>query len=97
MEIGPVVAPAGTIVVICVAEIRLKLAFVPLNLTEVAPVKFVPFIVTLVPGDPLAGEKLLMVGSGCVTVKLSVLVTVPPGVMMVIGPLVAPAGTVVVI
>ena len=75
----------------------MKLAFVLLNLTTVAPVKLVPSIVTLVPAGPLVGEKLPMVGVDCVTMKLSVLVTVPAGVMMLIGPLVAPCGTVAVI
>ena len=36
----------------------------PLNLTLVAPVKFVPVIVTLEPAAPLAGEKPEMVGAG---------------------------------
>jgi hypothetical protein len=39
-----------------------KLALAPLNVTAVAPVKFVPLIVTLAPTGPLAGVKLAMVG-----------------------------------
>src|SRR4026208_1445726 len=62
MEIGPVVAPLGTVVVICVAEITLKVAFVLLNLTAVATVKLEPVIVTFVPVGPLTGEKLFIVG-----------------------------------
>ena len=58
-----------------------------------APVKFVPLIVTLVPTGPLVGEKLVMVG-GLVTVKLLLLVAVPSGVVTLTGPVVAPAGTV---
>src|SRR5437762_4502809 len=60
--IEPVVAPAGTVAVIVVAEPTVKLALVPLNSTAVAPVKFVPLIVTLVPTGPLAGAKLVIVG-----------------------------------
>src|SRR5256885_13275473 len=57
--IGPLVAPAGTVAVIAVAELTVKLALVPLNSTALAPVKFVPLIVTLVPTGPLAGVKLV--------------------------------------
>ena len=71
----------------------MKLAAVPLNATAVAPVKFVPPIVTLVPAGPLAGVKLVIVG-GLSTVKLLALVAVPPGVVTLTGPVVAPAGTV---
>ena len=71
----------------------MKLALTPLNVTDVAPVKFVPLIVTLVPTGPLAGAKLVIVG-GLSTVKLPVLFAVPPGVVTLSGPVVAPAGTV---
>ena len=71
----------------------MKLALTALNVTAVAPVKFVPLIVTLVPSGPLAGVKLVIVGAG-ITVKLLVLVAVPPGVVTLSGPVVAPAGTV---
>ena len=64
-------------------------ALVPLNFTAVAPVKFVPVIVTLAPAGPLAGVKLVIVG-GTGTVKLLALVAVPPGVVTLIGPVVAP-------
>jgi hypothetical protein len=56
--IGPEVAPAGTVAVICVGEFTAKLAFRPLNLTAVAPVKLRPIIVTCVPANPAAGEKI---------------------------------------
>jgi hypothetical protein len=69
----------------------------PLNLTAVAPVKFVPVIVTLVPARPLVGVKLVMVGAGTVTVKLPVEVPVPDGVVTKIGPVVAVEETVAVI
>jgi hypothetical protein len=95
--IGPDVAPLGTVAVIDVAEFTEKLALVPLKRTAVAPVKFVPLIVTVVPTGPLVGEKPVMVGALAVTVKLLLLVAVPPGVLTLSGPDVAPLGTVAVI
>jgi hypothetical protein len=94
--IFPVVVPSGTVVVIDVPDTTLKVALIPLNLTAVASVKFVPVIVTLVPTDPIVGVKEVMVGSWS-TVKLVALVAEPPEVVTLIGPVVAPAGTVVVI
>ena len=95
---GPVVAPAGTLAVIAVAEFTVKLALVPLNCTAVAPVKFVPLIVTLVSTGPLLGAKLAIVGGlETVTVKLLALLAVPPAVVTLIGPVAAPAGTLAVI
>ena len=55
--------------------------------------KFVPVIVTWVPGSPFVGVKLVMVGS-C-TVKSVALVPVPSPTVTEIGPVVAPEGTVV--
>src|SRR5205823_9075528 len=78
---------------ICVAEFTVKVAVVPLNFTDVAPMKFVPLIVTLVPTVPVVGEKLVIVG-GLVTMKELLLVAVPSGVVTLTGPVVAPAGTV---
>src|SRR2546422_202810 len=77
-----------------VSEVTVKLAFTPLNVTAVAPVKFVPLSVTLVPTGPLVGVKLVIVGGLAVTVKLLALVAVPPGVVTLSGPVVAPLGTV---
>ena len=71
----------------------MKLAALPLKRTALAPVKFVPVIVTPVPTGPLVGVKLAIVGAG-ITVKLAALVAVPPGVVTLTGPVVAPAGTV---
>ena len=71
----------------------MKLALTPLNLTAVAPVKVVPLIVTVAPTAPLVGVKPVIVGAG-MTVKLVALVAVPPGVMTLTGPVVAPVGTV---
>jgi hypothetical protein len=70
-----------------------KLAGLPLNVTAVAPVKLVPLIVTPIPTRPLVGVKLVMVGGG-ITMKLFVLIAVPPGVATPSGPVVVPAGTV---
>ena len=92
--IGPVVAPAGTVAAISWGETSVNTAFTPLNRTAVAPVKLVPLIVTLVPTGPLAGAKLVIVGALALTVKLVELVAVPPGVVTLTGPVVAPAGTV---
>ncbi len=93
----PVTAPVGTVAVICVEELTVKLADTPPNFAEVAPVKFVPMIVTTVPALPLAGENEVMVGAPVVTVKFFELVALPAGVVTVIFPVVAPDGTVAVI
>jgi len=66
-EILPVVAPVGTVAVICVAEFTVKVvAFVVLNFTEVVvkpvPLKFVPLILTDVPTGPKAGVNEVIVG-----------------------------------
>jgi len=76
-----------------VGEFTVKAALTPLKITAVAPVKFVPLMVTLVPSGPAVGEKLVIVGA-LTTVKLFALVAVPPGVVTLTGPVVAPAGTV---
>jgi len=68
-----------------------KLAAIPLKLTAVAPVKFVPLIATLLPTGPLVGAKLAIVGA---TAKLVALVAVPLGAVTLSGPVVVPAGTV---
>src|SRR6266446_5323544 len=86
--IVPVAAPVGTVAVICVAELTVNVAVVPLNFTAVAPVNAVPVIVTLAPTAPLVGEKLVMVG-GETTVKELALVPVPPAVVTLIVPVVA--------
>ena len=68
-----------------------------MNRTPLTAVKWFPLIVTEVPATPLEGEKPLMVGALLpVTVKLDELVAVPPGVVTVILPVVAPLGTVAV-
>ena len=89
---NPVVAPAGTIAVIAKAVSPVIVATVPLNVTDVAPLRFVPDIVTAVPAGPVAGARPLIVG-GCTTVKLAAVVYGPPGVVIEMGPVVAPLGT----
>jgi hypothetical protein len=93
-EILPFVAAAGTIAVTRIDELTVKLALVPLNLTDVAPVSPVPLITTLIPTGPLVGLKLSIVGT---TVKVPALVAVPPPVITEIFPVAASTGTVAVI
>jgi len=63
-EIWPLLEQFGTLVLICVELSTLNDAAWPLNLTLVAPVKFVPLTVTVVLTPPLVGEKLEIVGAG---------------------------------
>src|SRR5262245_1936038 len=90
----PELAPVGTVAVIRVADLTVNTAGAPLNLTAVAPVKFIPFTTTLAPAAPVVGENPVIRGP---TAKLVALAAVPPGVATVIGPVVAFAGTVAVI
>lgn len=60
--IGPSVAPVGTVVVISVSETTVNVARVPSKTTRLAPVKPVPFTVTVVPTGPLLGLKSVIVG-----------------------------------
>ena len=55
--IFPVVVPAGTVVLIWLPEITVKLAGTPLKATAVAPVSSLPKTVTAVPTGPLIGVK----------------------------------------
>jgi hypothetical protein len=96
-EILPVAAPAGTTVVICVGELTVNAAFTVPNRTTVVPLKPVPVSTTVVPTGPFVGEKELITGAPCVTVKLVVVVAVPEGEVTDIAPEVAPAGTTAVI
>jgi hypothetical protein len=92
---GPVVAPDGTVVVIEVAETTVNVAVVPLNFTPVTPVKLDPVMVTAVPTGPMVGENDVITGSPMT--KLAALTPVLIGVVTLIFPVVAPAGTVAVI
>ena len=85
-EIVPVVAPFGTVAVICVPESTVNVADLLFeNFTAVAPVKFVPVIVTDVPPGPELGVNEVIVGTP-VTVKSVELVAVPPAVVTLILP-----------
>src|SRR6185369_13627095 len=94
--IRPVVAPVGTVALICAEDTTVKLAVTPLNLTDVATPKPLPLMVTVVPTGPLAGENEDTTG-GPVTVNEPVLCPVPAAVVTLIRPVVAPAGTVALI
>lgn len=64
---APVTVTAGAVAVIDVAEMTLNpVAGVVPNFTAVAPVRFVPVMVTTVPPrmDPVAGDSAVMVGGG---------------------------------
>jgi hypothetical protein len=88
--IRPVVALAGTVAEILVELTTVNTADLPLNATRVAPVNPDPRMVTMVPTDPDVGENLSILGR---TLKDVELAAVPPDVLTVIGPVVAPAGT----
>src|SRR6267143_1811595 len=90
---GPLVGAKLVIVGGSTTVNALQLALTALNVTEVAPVKFVPLMVRLVPTGPLVGAKLVIVG-GSTTVNALELVAMPPGVVTLSDPVVAPAGTV---
>ena len=70
---GPATAPVGTVAMMVVAFVTVKLACALLeNLTDVTPVKFVPVMVKLLPIAPLDGLTLLTVGQlVCVIVNVS--------------------------
>jgi hypothetical protein len=101
-EILPEPVLYGTAVVIVVVEEELTDAVEMLNLRMLFAglvSKLVPEIVTAVPGVPMAGVNPLMVGAPVVevTVNTALLVAEPVGVVTPIAPVVAPAGTLVVI
>src|SRR5205814_4854566 len=91
----PVAAPLGTGATILVALQLVGVAAVPLNVTVLVPCvapKFAPVIVTDAPTNPDVGFRLVMLGPGVVTVKLTPLLATPPTVTTTL-PVVAPAGT----
>ena len=93
--IFPVVADSGTVTTNSVAVALDTAAATPLNFTtfsEPVVLKFVPVIVTVAPGKPESGEKLVMVV--CNTVKSVAEVAVFPFTVTVIFPVVADSGTV---
>src|SRR5437660_2134640 len=82
--IGPVVAPLGRVVAIEVDEFTVKLAATPLMVTDVAPVKFVPVIVTLAPEVGRAHVWTAVTWAGRMLSSLA-LIAVPPDVVTLIG------------
>jgi hypothetical protein len=97
--IGPVVAPAGTVVVIWVSGVSVKLAAVQLNVTVVVPVKFDPVRVTVVPAGASNGLKEEIVGGtepyGGTTVNTRPLLPTPATVTMTVFEPRATAGTLI--
>src|SRR5467141_3247346 len=91
----PVVAPLGTAAVMLAALQLVAVAAVPLNVTLLVPCvapKFAPVIVTDPPTNPEFEFKLVMLGAGTGTVKLTPLLATPPTVTTTL-PVVAPLGT----
>jgi hypothetical protein len=74
----PLDVPLGTVVVISVAETTLNVAAIPSKLTVVAPVRFVPRIVTLFPAAPDAGMVLTNGPSPVLRLKIVPLAVLPP-------------------
>ena len=97
MLIGPLVAPVGTVVTIWLAVLLVTTAAVPLKVTKLLVAvrsKFVHVMVTVMPTEALAGVKV----GGASTVKpVADVALETPSTVMLIGPLVAPVGTVVTI
>src|SRR5262245_3526737 len=58
----PVLVSAGTVAVILMGLLTVKVAAMPLNVTDEALRKVFPLMITLVPASPEVGEKLVMVG-----------------------------------
>src|SRR5574337_2177698 len=80
-RIRPVVAPFGTVAVTSVADSTVNTAATPSNVTALAPVRCVPVIVTTLPGGPIIGATVVMVGEGAaVGVGGCGTVAVAPGV-----------------
>lgn len=91
----PVRARVGTVACTSVSEIMVNwVAFAPPKVTALVCVRPAPVMVTTVPTGPLVGVKPLICG---VTRNTTLLLSVPAGVTTVTLPVVAPAGTVVVI
>src|SRR5574337_2163888 len=93
----PDVAPEGTLAAMAVAVAEVAVDRVTLKTTRLfagVGLKFVPLIVTAVPGVPMVGVKPVIIGPPqAPTEKGLVLVADPVGVVTLIGPVVAPAGT----
>jgi len=55
-----VVAPEGTVAVILIELPTVNVAATPLNVTDEAPLKVLPLMVTVAPARPEVGEKLVI-------------------------------------
>ena len=90
----PEVAPLGTGTTMLVALQLVGVAATPLNVTVLVPCeapRLAPEIVTGLPTGPEVGLRLLMLGGGGVTVKLTPLLA-SPATVTTTAPLAAPAG-----
>src|SRR5262245_58984217 len=91
---GPEETPLEAVAVTKLSDFTVKPAAAPLNLTEVAFVRFTPWMSTDVRGPPMLGEKLVMRGAKR---KLVSDMAKPAGAETRIGPLTAPGGMMAVI
>ena len=78
-------APVPIVAEICVPVLETIVAAVPPNVTAVAPVRFVPVIVTVLPCPVVAGVNDVIVGTGT-KVKLADELTFPPVFATLITP-----------
>lgn len=92
----PLRAPLGTAVLMLVLLRTKRLARRPPKLSEVAPVKFLPLIITTSPTLPECGEKPVITGLGVAgtTTKRPGPVALPAPVVSLICPVRAPFGTI---
>ena len=74
---------AGVLTTIFVAASDVTVAALPPKVTAVAPLRWVPLMVTTVPPvvEPVAGANVVIVGAGVTNLNLVADVTVPPGVV----------------
>ena len=93
-EIGPDPASAGTVVIMLFVVDVITMAGVPLKATTGVVKKFVPIIVTVEPGSAPVG--LIFEIVGVASTSKPAIDTVTPLVVTVMGPSVAPEGTVAV-
>lgn len=89
----PVFAAAGTVAVTWVSELMTNVAAAPPIVTLVVFKRLTPVIFTVAATGAAVGAKVVSCG---VTRNFVLLVRVPADVVTVMGPVVAPAGTVVV-
>jgi hypothetical protein len=96
----PAEAQAGTVKRSVLALVSLKSIFALLKLKLVSPARLIPVAVTSAPGIALAGVNSMSSGAVAVvpnTTNTAWLLALPPGVVTVKGPVVAPGGTTTVI